>query len=79
MSNQDLALMVNINTLVNDGWCVDMETGKRGGQLRSWVKLRHFDRNLTFKVRSTPTDLQTALAMVMREAGIEPFEPKSVL
>lgn len=77
MSNQDLAMMANIRTLTNDGWSIEMETGKRGGQLRSWVKLRHWDRALTFKIRSTPADIQTALAVLMREAGLEPWDPKA--
>lgn len=71
--SESIELQVNINTLVSDGWCIEMETGMRGGQPRSWVKLRHFERGLAHKVRAAPIELNAAVAMAMREAGIEPY------
>lgn len=78
MSNSAIGLTVNINTLVKDGWCVELETGMRGGELRSWVKLRHFERGHSHRTRSMPADLATALMSVMRQAGVEPWDPSDL-
>ena len=75
--SESIELQVNLNTLVRDGWRIEMETGLRGGSIRSWVKLRHDERGLSFKIRAVPLDLKDAVAEAMREAGIEPFRHRA--
>jgi hypothetical protein len=71
--SESIELQVNLNTLIQAGWRIEMETGLRGGEIRSWVKLRHWEKGKSHKVRAVPTDLKSAVAMVMLEAGLQPY------
>jgi hypothetical protein len=77
MSNSAIGLSANVNQLIHDGWYVEMETGMRGGELRSWVTLRHWERGEKFKARSLPGDLFTALKTAMVSAGLTPWDPSA--
>lgn len=59
---------LTLDALLRDGWSVEMETGIRGGEVRSWVTLRHWNRGLKIKRRAQPFGLATVLAMASVDA-----------
>jgi hypothetical protein len=59
---------LTIDSLLRDGWSIEMETGIRGGEVRSWVKLRHFERGKTIKRRSEPRVIYETLQAAAAEA-----------
>jgi hypothetical protein len=75
MSNSAIALQVNLNTLIKEGWTIYMETGLRGKELRSWVTLQHFEKGLKHKIRSAQGDLIFALQSAMMMADVEFWDP----
>lgn len=77
MSNSAIALAVNINSLIEAGWSVELETGRRGGDLRSWVTLRHFEAGERVKLRAQHTDITAALLNAMKETDVAPWDPCS--